>query len=325
MRGLSSTILGTCLLYTQAVSAQIVPTSTTTNVNDANCGGLKLVAAAGIPSGKAREYKFHGICKILRVYPKTGSFAGYEWDKGAKVEELASVWADVAVSWNSQTGYLKEVTKTQHPYAGQITMDLRCAGDPVLTDVGCKGLSYSNTTGWSGFDRVYTVPRPLSRGKTTLAEASALSQQTASGPSTPPPPPPAPTGPAIQRLPVPTGTEPVAMAAPQIKVAPTRSSPSPRPSPPPESSGEIPLQPAMRAELQDGRAIVADKAEGVLRWTIVGPQGQVMRRFPAGSKLSEHGHGQLTLKWPGGSYAAGKRKAEKSGGKKTSASKEKDS
>jgi len=324
MRGLSSTIMGICLLYAQAVSAQIIPTSTTTNVSDANCGGLKLVAAAGIPSGQAREYKFHGICKILWVYPKTGSFAGYEWDKDTKIEEVASVWADVALSWNSQTGYMKEVTKTQFPYAGQISMELRCADDPVLTSVGCKGLSYTNTTGWGGFDRVYTVPRPLSRGKTTLAEASALSQQTASGPSTPPAPPPAPTSP-IQRLPVPTGTEPVAIATPQMQVAPTRSSPSPGPSSPPESSGEIPLEPAVRVELQDGRAIVADGAEGALRWTIVGPKGQLMRRFPAGAKLSEHGHGHLTLKWPGGSYAAGKRKPEKSAGKKTSTSKENDS
>jgi hypothetical protein len=321
MRGLSSTILAAGFVFAHAASAQIFPTSKTTNVADADCRGLKLVAASGIPGGPTREYKFHGTCKILEVYPTTGSFAGFEYDKGADAKTLATVWTDLVATWNSQTGYFREDAKTQAPYAGLVSMVLRCAGDPVLTGVTCKGESYSNTTGWSGFDHAYAIPRPISRGKTTLAEATALSQQhVTSGspnpPAPPPPPAPTPTSPTIPRVPAPTRTAPVAVASPQIALVPTRSTLSPGPPPPPASTGplEIALAPAVRLDLQDGRAIVADDGEGGLRWAIVGPKDQLLRRFPAGSKVTEGSHHDLTVHYPGGSYRAGQRGHEKSKG-----------
>jgi len=314
MRGLSRAILAAGFVLTHAASGQITPTSTTTNVDDVDCRGLKLVAASGVPAGPTRQYKLHGICKILEVYPKTGSFAGYEWSEDTKVETLGTVWTDLVATWNSQTGFFREDAKTQSPYPGLVSMVLRCAGDPVLTSVTCKGLSYSNTTGWSGFDRAYAIPRPISRGKTTLAEATALSQQAVASGAPAPPPPPTPTSPTIRRAPVPTGTEPVvAIASPRIAVAPVRSTPSPTP-PPPESagSGEITLAPAVRLDLRDGRAIVADDREGALHWAIVGPTDQLLRRFPAGSKLTESSHHDLTVHYPGGSYHAGQRRNDKS-------------
>ena len=312
MRGLSRGILAAGFAFAQAASAQIAPTHKTTNVHDADCRGLKLVGASGIPAGPTREYKFHGTCKILEVYSTSGSFAGFEYDaKDPEAKTLATVWTDVVATWNSQTGYFKEDAKTQAPYAGLISMGLRCASDPVLTGVTCTGLSYSNTTGWDGFDHAYAIPRPISRSKTSLAEATALSQQHVA--STPPPPPaPTPSSPTIQRAPMPTRTGPVAIASPQIALAPARSTPSP--APPPESTGprEIALAPAVRLDLPDGRAIVADDGEGALRWAIVSPTDQVLRRFPAGSKVTEGSSHDLTVHYPGGSYRAGQRRPEKS-------------
>jgi hypothetical protein len=319
MRGLSRAILAAGVVVAHAASAQVGPTTTTTNVQGADCTGLKLVAASGIPAGPSRKYTFHGICRILELYPKTGNVAGFEYDADdGEAKTLATVWTDLAATWNSQTGDFKEVAKTQAPYAGTISMVLRCAGDPVLTGVTCKGLGYTNTTGWSGFDRVYAVPRPISRGKTTLAEATALSQQAqqqvANNP--PPPPEPTPTSPTIPRVSMPTRTGTVAVAPPRIAVAPVRSTPTPVPPPPPESTGpmEIALAPAVRLDLQDGRAIVADDGEGALRWAIVGPADQLLRRFPAGSKVKESPSHDLTVHYPGGSYRAGKWRPGKSKG-----------
>jgi hypothetical protein len=318
MRGLSRAILAAGFVFAHAASAQVMPTGKTTTVYDADCRGLKLVGASGIPAGPTREYKFHGICKILEVYPTSGSFAGFEYDKeDPAAKTLATVWTDVVATWNSQTGYFTEDAKTQAPYAGLISMVLRCAGDPVLTGVACKGLSYSNTTGWSGFDYAYAIPRPISRGKTSLAEATAFSQQQVATTPPSPPPAPTPTSPTIQRVPMPTRPGPVAVASPQIALAPVRSTPSPAPPPPPESTGprEIALAPAVRLDLQDGRAIVADDGEGALRWVIVAPTDQVLRRFPAGSKVTEGPSHDLTVHYPGGSYRAGQRRPEKSKGK----------
>jgi hypothetical protein len=316
MRGLSRAILAAGFVFAHVASAQVTPTSTTTNAHNVDCRGLKLVSASGIPAGPTREYKLHGLCNIQEVYSKTGSFAGFEYDQDdPEAKTLATVWTDVVATWNSQTGDFTEAAKTQAPYAGLVSMVLRCAGDPVLTGVTCKGLGYSNTTGWDGFDRAYAIPRPISRGKTSLAEATALSQQPVASTPPPPPPPPAPTptSPTIQRVPVPTRTAPVAVAPPRIALAPVRSTPSPAP-PPPESAGpvEVALAPAVRLDLQDGRAIVADNGEGALRWAIAGPTGQLLRRFPAGSKVTEGSSHDLTVHYPGGSYRAGQLKPEKS-------------
>ena len=221
MRGLSRAILAAGFVFAHVASAQIPPSSTTTNAHNVDCHGLKLVSASGIPAGPTREYKFHGICNIQEVFSKTGSFAGFEYDQDdPAAKTLATVWTDVVATWNSQTGNFTEHAKTQAPYAGLVSMALRCAGDPVLTGVTCKGLGYSNTTGWDGFDLAYAIPRPISRGKTSLAEATALSQQHVA--STPPAPPPAPTptSPTIPRVPMPTRTAPVAVAPTQIALAP---------------------------------------------------------------------------------------------------------
>lgn len=317
MRGLSRAILAAGFVFAHVASAQIPPSSTTTNAHNVDCHGLKLVSASGIPAGPTREYKFHGICNIQEVFSKTGSFAGFEYDQDdPAAKTLATVWTDVVATWNSQTGNFTEHAKTQAPYAGLVSMALRCAGDPVLTGVTCKGLGYSNTTGWDGFDLAYAIPRPISRGKTSLAEATALSQQHVA--STPPAPPPAPTptSPTIPRVPMPTRTAPVAVAPTQIALAPVRTTPSPAP-PPPESAGpvEVALAPAVRLDLRDGRAIVADDGAGALRWAIVGPTDQLLRRFPAGSKVMEGSSHDLTVHYPGGSYRAGQLKPEKSKGK----------
>lgn len=166
MRWLSRAILAAGFVFAHASSAQVIPSSTTTNGRDVDCRGLKLVSASGIPAGPTREYKLHGLCKILEVYSKTGSFASFEYDQeDPEAKTLATVWTDVDATWNSQTGDFTEDAKTQAPYAGLVSMALRCASDPVLTGVTCKGLGYSNTTGWDGFDRVYKVPRPISRAR----------------------------------------------------------------------------------------------------------------------------------------------------------------
>jgi hypothetical protein len=305
MKLLAGVFLGTCLVVGSEASAQV--SSTTKERNDVDCGGLALVSASGVPSGPIRGYKFHGTCKILEVYSTTKKLVGYTYDQSADASVLGTVWADLAATWDSKTGWFKEDMKTtQGPYPGQISMELRCAGDPVLTGVTCSGVNYSNSTGWDGFDGAYAIPRPISRGKTTLAQATALSQQQTANtpPSLPPDPTPAPT---IQRAAVPSGTEPVvAVPSPQIVVQRTTPVPSPGPPPPPSSGRtEIPLAPAVRLDLQDGRAIVAEEDHKTTRWAIIDHKGQLLRRFPAGSRLLESSSHDLTIEWHGGSYRAG--------------------
>jgi hypothetical protein len=303
-------IVGAWIVLAPEASAQIL-SSTTKNLNDVDCGGLKLVAASGVPGGQTRGYKLHGTCKILRLHATTSDVAGFSYDKTTNSTVLATVWADLVASWDSKTASFKETMKTQDQYAGQVSMELRCADDPVLTGVTCKGVTYANTTGWDGFDHAYAVPRPISRGKTTLAEATTLSQQQTA--STPPSPPPDPTPqPAtIRRLSLPRGTEPIAPAptAP-IPVARTRSALTPAPAPPPPPAGptEIALAPGARVELQDGRAMVAQAKDRALRWAIVGPKEEVLRLFPAGSRLLESSNRDLTVSWGGGAYQAGHRR-----------------
>ena len=309
-------VLGACLVTARAATAQYTQ-------NDVDCSGLKLVAASGVPTGQTHGYRFHGVCNIIQISSVKETALGINYENKTSVKVLGTVWADLAASWNSQTGDFKEQAKTQGTYPGEVSMVLRCTADPVLWNGGfigikppCQGLAYSNTTGWDGFDRVYAVPRPISLGKTTLSEATALSQQQAANAPSAPPPPPAPTptspSPTIPRVTTTTRTQPVVAVAPPIPVAPTRTVTAPAPSPPPESSGEIALAPAVRVELQDGRALVADQGEGAMRWAIIGPKGHLLRRFPPGSKLTEGPHHDLTITWAGGSYRAGKRDTDKS-------------
>jgi hypothetical protein len=129
---------------------------------DTDCRGLVLVAATGVPAGTTHTYQFQGTCKLLG---KLGSFFS------------PPQWTRAQAEWNAVTGTFHERVVTEGKYAGTIEMWLKCAKDPVVTSVTCVQVNYRNPTGWSGFDGAWHQRRPITRGKTTLAEATILSHQ----------------------------------------------------------------------------------------------------------------------------------------------------
>jgi len=246
-----------------------------TNSDDADCRGLKLVAASGVPAGDAHSYKFQGVCKLLEVSNSSNQVFGVTTSTDSSTKTVGSVWVVAGAKWSAKTGEFAEKLQVQGQYPGEIKMSLKCAADPVITNGACFPVAYSNTTGWDGFDHPYMVPRPITRGKTTVAEATAFSNKpkNAGSPTPPPPPPPAPvvTTPTPRRLAL--GTTMALRAAPVT----------------------IALVAGARVALADGRTLVARPVGRTLEWVLVGARNQTLREFPPDARAVREPSGNVVV------------------------------
>ena len=199
-------------ILSDASSAIFGGESTTSNLPAADCTGLKLVAAAGFPEGAKHQYAFKGTC--LAYYSRRTD--GKEVSK-SMVETL---WAEAKAEWDAQASVLKEVVKLENPkgpYSGEVSAVYKCAKDPVVNKIGCAVFSHNNTTHWEPFSyAALNEKRPIIQGKTSLAEATALSKAGGSkaATTTTPPPPPAVKEQAPQRTLKSPSTAAVANAIP---------------------------------------------------------------------------------------------------------------
>jgi hypothetical protein len=259
--------------------------SSSLNEPGCDCGGLKLVAASGVPNGDGHSYKFQGICKLLEVSHGSNQFLGFTTSTDSSSTTLGTVWVVAGAKWSAKTGQFTEHLTVQGQYPGEVAMSLKCAQDPVITNGACFAVAYKNTTGWSGFDGPYSVPRPITRGKTTLAEATKFSQQAPKPASTaipPPPPKPNPTAtPKLLHM----------LSSPNSTVA---------------RVNVIPLALNARIAFGDGRALVGRQVGRAFVWVLVGARGETLRTFPAGARAVRDAAGIIAIESAQGSVRLGK-------------------
>ena len=307
MRSVWSTavLFGAGLLLVPDARAQLI-SSSTHPYQDADCSGLKLTAAKGVPSGDVHKYAFHGPCKLLRSKVTTDKVAGIANGSSTSSVVEATVWVEAEAAWDKQSGLLSEEVKVEGAYAGTLSMLLKCAGDPVIYHVTCYQDAYDNETGWQGFDRAWIKARPITAGKTTPAQAAALSQIAAAG-SPPPPPPPPPAG-TQSRDAVPLSSAARAVSAARTPAAEVRLNPQPEPPSKEVRPGftTIPLAAKTRVVLESGRVLAARLEAQELRWVILDENGVELRLFPSGSSALRSRTGDIVVDWGGGLYRAGR-------------------
>jgi hypothetical protein len=131
-----------------------------------NCYALKLKAATGVVSLK-HTYHFVGTC-----YDGNRSFpaeAHVTWDRSgyALVEDFQIIGT-----------YVNSAGKA---YSGHVQGWFQCNDDPtVVPSAACNPVGHINQTGAKFLSKPCTEGRrPITKGKTTLAEATTLSQQAA--------------------------------------------------------------------------------------------------------------------------------------------------
>jgi hypothetical protein len=134
----------------------------------ANCEGLKLQAATGVVGmtsvvGTKHTYRFVGTCfDGAKTFPAE---AYVEWDR-------------TSFSLKENFGILGTfVNSAGKSYSGSVQSLFKCNEDPlVLPQAACNGVVHSNETGAKFLSRPYLEQhRPITKGKTTFAEAKALS------------------------------------------------------------------------------------------------------------------------------------------------------
>lgn len=156
--------------------------ATTVNKADADCSGLELKAASGVPDGPVHQYAFKGICNSFVNHISDGSSTGKTPDK--------TYWAEAKAEWNEQASTLTErVTLSNPPASGSwdVVTILKCTKDPIVYKPSCVLVQHKNETKWQGFSNAaLEQKRPILSGKTTLTAAAALSKQAKGG--TPPSP-----------------------------------------------------------------------------------------------------------------------------------------
>jgi hypothetical protein len=128
----------------------------------ANCSGLKLKGASGVV-GMRHTYYFVGTCYDgQRQFPAEAKVA---WDR--KAYSLSEDFQILGTFINS----------AGKSYAGHVRSVFKCNDDPtVIPQAACNGVGHTNETGAKFLSRPYVeLRRPITKGKTTLAEAKALS------------------------------------------------------------------------------------------------------------------------------------------------------
>ncbi len=160
---------------------------------------------------------------------------------------------------------------------GEVRSVFLCSDDPMITTAACNGADYHNNTGLFALDEAWKANRPITRGRTSMAEAVALS----TGPSSkaPPPPPPSPKPgkkPALRRA----SPAPVQMVAPLLLVRHT-----------------IQAQPGHEVHLANGYTLAARATRDDLRWVVEDSTGKALRTFPAGSSAVTDPDGHIRVAW----------------------------
>lgn len=131
----------------------------------ASCEGLKLKAATGVVAatggvvGTKHSYSFVGTCfDGAKTFP---AVARVEWDRAS-------------FSLKEEFGILGTfVNSAGKSYSGGVQSLFKCNEDPlVVPQAACNGVSHNNQTGAKFLSRPYLEQhRPITKGKTTLAEA----------------------------------------------------------------------------------------------------------------------------------------------------------
>jgi hypothetical protein len=181
--GIGILLLTACLWMSQPVFAGF----------DSDCHALKLKSASGVPQSMTHGYHFSGTCNILfdsTVLITVPAAASATWD-GTKhqLEENFKVLATVKYP-GVDDGNTHYNGGTINP--GPVSSVFKCNDDPLVTNASCITTSHINQSDFPQFSNPANQNRPLLKGKTSLAEAQALSQKSASGAASPPPPAPKP-------------------------------------------------------------------------------------------------------------------------------------
>jgi hypothetical protein len=134
----------------------------------ANCEGLKLQAATGVVSltsavGTRHTYQFLGTCfDGAKTFPAEASA---EWDRTS---------FSLRENFRILGTFVNSAGKS---YSGSVQTLFKCNEDPlVVPQAACNGVAHNNQTGARFLSRPYLEQhRPITKGKTTFAEAKALS------------------------------------------------------------------------------------------------------------------------------------------------------
>jgi hypothetical protein len=135
---------------------------------DANCEGLKLKAATGVVGltsgvGTRHSYSFVGTCfDGAKSFPAAASVT---WDRSSFT---------LSESFGILGTFVNSAGKS---YSGSVKSVFKCNEDPlIVSQAACNGVAHSNEPGAKFLSRPYLEQhRPITKGKTTFAEARALS------------------------------------------------------------------------------------------------------------------------------------------------------
>jgi hypothetical protein len=179
-------------LAAAAISAPAAARAQFTHL-DTDCRGLKLQQASGVPKYLEHRYTFRGSCK-LQLH-----------GVGGTVTTVNTFPAEAHVTWIAKDRSLVEQFTTLGAFkyqgtvmGGQVYNAFTCDDDPIINpQAACSGVEHWNHSAIDALSFPYQQFRPITKGKTTLAQATTLSgasgQQTT--PAQAPPPKPNPTGP----------------------------------------------------------------------------------------------------------------------------------
>lgn len=155
----------------------------------ADCRGLTLSSASGVPSGAVHVYRFKGACNLTEIHgasePVLSSppvVADATWDVAARTfTESVHLVAPTMVSfWGDYSNSLKPNTTVEVGTGPEVDA-FKCDTDPVLTkSAHCRVASWHNGTGWGGRkDGFASLPssyhQPILLGLGSKAKAAQLS------------------------------------------------------------------------------------------------------------------------------------------------------
>ncbi len=262
-----------------------------------SCGGLKLESAAGVPDQPTHKYVFGGSC---RVYQSGGDSPNPQHSFPVKAE---AVWDGAAHRLSESLTILGKFTYYDKEIGGSLSSTYFCDTDPVIGKAACNAAQHSNSTNLTQLSEPFADHRPITAGRTTLAEAASLSQKASTAGNPPPPPPAGVTEKpasidAVQDRAV---TSTMAMLPP---TTPERDGISRPPRRLPAGLTEIPLTASARVALAEGRALASGTRANRLHWVLLGPDAAVLRRFPDGARAYRKAGGGILIDWENGRYEA---------------------
>jgi hypothetical protein len=152
---------------------------------DSDCHALKLQDASGVPQSKKRSYSFAGTCNLNYVYSSGPSVlrtvpatAHGEWDQDKKefketLNLLVGLHLPGVQDGNTHINGWDVTT-------GLVESSFKCDNDPMVAKAACGEFFHNNESGFKPFSNpALKQHRPMLKGKTTLAEATALSKKNA--------------------------------------------------------------------------------------------------------------------------------------------------